>query len=469
MENPFSGTKQFYSSGQSILELPVGDYIVRAFKGLEYEIGESGIQIVSGETSDLRLTLRRWIKMSQKGWHGSDGHLHIARPVPELNPYIARIMRAEDICIANLLQWGLADRFHNAIQYAHGPEGIYEEDGYILAPGQENPRTHFLGHSIILGLHTPIHVSDDYLIYRLFWERAKDQGGLTGHAHLGGSHPTDIGGQYGLPVVVPHNLLNFIEVMQFSHSFYDTWYDMLNLGFRITPTGGSDYPCGGATIPGKERFYTRIAGNLTYEKWLDSVGKGRTFVTNGPMLQFNINDIDIGEELILQKPGSVVLEGTVWFDSNRDDVLRIEVIENGVSVLSFPRTDDSGEIRFRVNHNIQETSWLALKASGNKIDEPRHWGLIRSLDTSAAHSAPVYVTIEGSKPIKSNPRAKDVARKWLARLEDLEKRLAEDKIKHLAERLAKFQQDVASEEVLRRDRVALIDEIKVAKSYFTKI
>ena len=39
VENPFSGTKQFYSSGQSILELPVGDYIVRAFKGLEYEIG----------------------------------------------------------------------------------------------------------------------------------------------------------------------------------------------------------------------------------------------------------------------------------------------------------------------------------------------------------------------------------------------------------------------------------------------
>ncbi len=469
MENPFSGTKQFYSAGQSILELPAGDYIVRAFKGLEYEIAVGEIRIVSGETSDLRLILRRWIKMSQKGWYGSDGHLHIARPVPELNPYIARIMRAEDICIANLLQWGLADRFHNAIQYAHGPKGIYEEDGYILAPGQENPRTHFLGHSIILGLHTPIHVSDDYLIYRLFWERGRDQGGLTGHAHLGGGHPTDIGGQYGLPVVVPHNLLNFIEVMQFSHSFYDTWYDMLNLGFRITPTGGSDYPCGGATIPGKERFYTRIEGSLTYENWLESVRKGRTFVTNGPMLQFKINDLDIGEELTLEEQGTVVLEGTVWFDRNRDDVLRIEVIENGVSILSFPRTDDSGEIRFRVNHHIKETSWLALKASGNKIDEPRHWGLIRSLDTSAAHSAPVYVTIEGSDPIRSNPRAKDVARKWLARLDDLEKRLAEDKIKHLADRLSKFRQDVTSEKVLRRDRVALIDEIKIAKSYFTKI
>ena len=116
----------------------------------------------AGGTVELEISLRRWIDMSQKGWYSADDHLHIARPVPELNPYIARIMRAEDIRVANLLQFGLADRFHNAVQYAHGPEGMYIEGGYILATGQENPRTHFLGHSIILGLHTPIHVADQW-------------------------------------------------------------------------------------------------------------------------------------------------------------------------------------------------------------------------------------------------------------------------------------------------------------------
>ena len=442
---------------------------MRAFKGIEYEIGAGEVQVAAGETADLQVGLRRWIDMPQRGWYGSDDHLHIARSVPELNPYISRIMRAEDIRVANLLQWGLADRFHNAVQYAHGPDGIYREGDYILAPGQENPRTHFLGHSIILGLHTPIHLPDEYLIYRLFWERAREQGGLSGHAHLGGGSPTDISGQYGLPLVVPHGLLNFIEVLQFNRPFYDTWYDMLNLGFRITPTGGSDYPCGGATIPGRERFYTRVEGDLTYDGWLDAVRRGRTFVTNGPMLQFQVNDKEIGEELTIQDPGPVVLEGSVLFDRSRDDVLRIEVVENGVTVHSFPTTDDSGEIRFRVEHQIQGTSWLAVRASGEKVDEPRHSGLTRSLDASEAHSAPVYVTVHGGAPLSANARTKDVAQRWLARLDDLEARLAEDKVTNLANRLARVRSDVASEDVLRKNRLALIEEIETARRYFEQL
>ena len=424
----------------------------------------------AGGTVELELSLRRWIDMSQKGWYSADDHLHIARPVPELNPYIARIMRAEDIRVANLLQFGLADRFHNAVQYAHGPEGIYREGGYILATGQENPRTHFLGHSIILGLHTPIHVADQYLIYRLFWERARDQNGLTGHAHLGGTFPDDIGGQYGLPVVVPHGLLNFMEVLQFNRPFYDTWYDMLNLGFRITPTGGSDYPCGGANIPGRERFYARVEGELTYDNWLDAVRRGKTFVTNGPMLQFRVNDKEMGEELQIQEPGPVVLEGSVLFDPNQEDVLRLEVVEGGVTVHSLPRTDDSGEIRFKVEHQIQGNSWLAVRSHGDKVGEPQHSsGLFRPLDLSAAHTAPVYVTVDGGAPISANARAKDVARRWAARLDDLEARLAEDKITYLADRLARHPRDVVREEVLQRDRQALIEEIETARRFFAEI
>ena len=40
------------------------------------------------------------------------------------------------------------------------------------------------------------------------------------------------------------------------------WYEILNTGFRITPTAGTDYPCVGASIPGRERFYTKVEGQL---------------------------------------------------------------------------------------------------------------------------------------------------------------------------------------------------------------
>ena len=44
-------------------------------------------------------------------------------------------MQAEDIHVANLLQWGNARHFQNAPQYAFGPDGLYHEGDYWLAAG----------------------------------------------------------------------------------------------------------------------------------------------------------------------------------------------------------------------------------------------------------------------------------------------------------------------------------------------
>ena len=57
-------------------------------------------------------------------------------------------------------------------------------------------------------------------------------------------------------------------------------------------------------------------------------------------------------------------------------------------------------------------------------------------------------------------------RTWLARLEDLETRLHEDNIEALAARLGESLLDLTDEGVLRRDRSALLDEIRKAKEYF---
>ncbi len=466
VENLFTATKQFYSSGGSEIIVPPGSYTVKVYKGFEYRVGTSEFSVSAGEAAHCQVTMERWVNMPDRGWYSADDHLHIARSVPELNPFISQVMQAEDIHVANLLQFGLAHRFHNAVQYALGPGGIYREGDYILAGGQENPRTNFLGHSIILGADTPIHFPDQYLVYRLFWEQAQQQHGLVGHAHLGDWFPGDIGGAYGLPVVVPHGLLNFIEVLQFNRAFYDTWYDMLNLGFRVTPTAGSDYPCVGANIPGRERFFSYIEGDLTYQSWLEAIRRGRTFISNGPVMEFRVNGSGVGEEVTLRNAGAVSLEGSVQFDQTREDVMRIEVVENGTPVHNFPRVGDSGEISFKVDHQIQGSGWLALRAQGEKTDEASHSAFAFSMRDSAAHTAPVYITVEGDGPLSKTRRAKDVAGRWLNRLEDLEARLDEKNITHLADRLARVQLDVVQEEVLQKNRLALIEEIGTAKRYF---
>lgn len=470
VENPYTGTNQFYSVGNSEISLPPSSYVLKVFKGVEYQAQTREVHIQPGETRELTIEMRRWVNMPAQGWYSADGHVHIARLVKELDPFISKMMQAEDLHVANILQIGLSIR-HVALQYAHGPESIYQEGNYILATGQENPRTHFLGHAMTLGATSVIHFPDQYLIYRYVFEEARRQGALSGYVHYGSDV---VGGPYGLAVSLPGGLISFLEVLQFNRGVYDIWYEILNTGFRVTPIAGADYPCAGAVIPGRERFYAKVEGPFNYKNWLEGVRKGRTFVTNGPILEFRVNGKGMGEEVVLGQPGSAQVEGRVRFGPTSDDVEHLEVIENGQLLRSFPRATKSDEIRFKFEHNIQQASWLAIRAHGNKLGEPSPasgripGGRIHGVmgPNSEAHSAPVYITLKGAPPLSAHPRAKVLARTWLARLENLESRLAEDQIELLAKKLEPYQGDIVKEELLRKNRPALLEEIQKAKDYF---
>jgi hypothetical protein len=467
VENPYTGTTQFYSVGKSEISLPPGNYKLQVMKGIEYKVQTLEVHIRPGETRELTVKMSRWINLPEQSWYSADDHIHIARPIKELNPFISKMMQAEDLHVSNLLQMGLSTRFHITLQYAHGPESIYREGDYILATGQENPRTHFLGHTITLGAGSAINFPEDYVIYRLFWEEARRQGALSGYAHFG----TLAGAQYGLGIDLPHGLLSFLEVLQFNRAIYDAWYDILNTGFRLTPTAGTDYPCGDASIPGRERFFAKVEGPFTYKSWLEGVRRGRTFVTNGPILEFRVNGKGMGEELVLKKTGPVLVEGRVRFDPTRDDIERVEIIENGQLLCSFPQREGSAEIPFQFQHEVREASWLAVRAIGSKLGESGAPGNVHGSfrPTSAAHSAPIYVTLKGAPPLSAHPQAKALASSWLARLEDLETRLVEDQIENLAHRLKRAPYDIVEEDLLRKNRSALLKEIQKAKEYFTHL
>lgn len=463
--DPYTGATQFYSVGKSEIALPSGAATIRVLKGPEYEVAASQVTIPSGAVIDHKLELKRWVNMPARGWYSADDHLHIARSVRELNPFVSKMMQAEDIHVANLVQMGKADFFAIAPQYAHGPEGHYREHDHILAAGQENPRTHVLGHAITLGAREAIHLPETYLIYRLFWQEGVKQGGINGAAHYGITK----GGQYGLSVVLPENLMHFIEVLSFNYSNYQTWYEILNLGFRVTPTAGTDYPCGDFRFPGAERFYTKVDGDFSYENWLAGVQQGRTFVSTGPLLEFSINGAEIGGEILLDEARNVLIEGRVWFNPETDNLAGLELIENGDIIRSFPRLEDKAEISFKFDHKVTETSWLALRGYSYRpsldilLREHRH--------ASDVHSAPIYVTIGNAPPLTASARTKAIARTWLSRLDNLEARLSEANIDRLA---AEFHGPVSDSddvprEIVVSNREALLREVQSARAFFVDL
>ncbi len=468
VENPYTLTTQFYSTGTSRLSLPPSTYRLSLYKGTEYEVQTREVHIAADQSVELQVAMSRWVDMPEEGWYSADDHLHISRPLEELNPFISKWMQAEDVHVANLLQFGSWNRFFASPQYEHGPAGVYREGDYLLASGQENPRTHFLGHGIILGQPAPIHFPDGYVIYRKFWEEARRQGALSGYAHWG----TGSEAQTGLAIDLPSGLVDFLEVLEAHDASYDVWYDILNAGIRMTPTAGTDYgslPC----LPGRERFYTEVKGPLTYEAWLDAVRSGRTFVTNGPVLDFHIQDEGMGSEVVLEKPAPVLVEARVRFDPARDDVARLEVIQNGSLLRSFGRVGPEGEIRGRFETEITESSWLAARVSGHKLGEavppdgliPPYRDRYRGAYASHAHTAPIFVTLRNGPGLSQHPRAKALVRGWIARLEELETRLAEDNIGYLSREPAG---DVPSAEYLRENRAAMLEAIQSAKERYMK-
>ena len=453
VQNRFSRTVQFYSGGSSRLVLPSGPYDVKIRKGFEFETVEQHVEVLPGQDSELTLRLPRWADMRAQGWYGADHHLHIARSHRDLDPVLSPWMQVEDIHIATFLRWGHSQGFHNTPQYAFGSDSVYRSGNYLLASGQENPRTHILGHTIMLGARDPIDFPDRYLIYRLFHEEAHRQGALSGYAHGGFA----LGALNGLSIDLPLQLLKFVEVHQIATGYYDVWYNILNTGFRMSAVAGTDYPFS-RSLPGMERFYTRIEGPLTYESWLEGIRQGRTFVTNGPLVEFRVGGRAAGDELVLTEPGPVRVQGCVRFDPSRDDVQEMEIIENGQVRKTFRREGKSSSICADFEADVKESGWWALRASGDKLDPPNH-------PASWAHSGAVYVMVQGTPPLFQHARAKALALTWAVRLQEMEFKLF-----HRFDFIGRSHGfDEVQRRYVLRNREELLKEIRRSKEFFQKM
>jgi hypothetical protein len=266
--------------------------------------------------------------------------------------------------------------------------------------------------------------------------------------------------------------MHFIEVLQFDRSGYEIWYDLLALGFRITPTAGTDCPCGGQTLPGHERFYTKVEGPLTYAKWLGGVRRGRTFVTSGPLVEFRIDGQDIGSEIALDEASHVELAGSVVFDPERDDVVFVELLQNGSVIDRFSRTGGAARIEFAVSRRVDEASWFAVRGIGTRVDESTFVSplMFSSFQpTSNVHSAPIYLSLRGRPGIERSVRSKEVARTFLARLKDLERLLAEEHTEALATELADPNLDAVPMAIFLNSRRHLLKEVRVAEDFFAAL
>ncbi|MGC9468438.1 MAG: CehA/McbA family metallohydrolase [Anaerolineae bacterium] len=391
------GTHQCtYISGETTLDLPLGDVYVEVSKGFEIEPLRRVVTITP-ETDEVVVEIERVLPWREKGWVTADTHVHFPSPMS------AQLEGAgEGVNVVNLLasQWGelmtnVGD-FDGATTWGSREAGGTGE--YLVRVGTEN-RQHVLGHISLLGYRGSIiapmttggpdesALGDPIEILLTEWARqCHRQGGLVVLPHFPNpraEHAASIisGDIDALEMTSWGDLYSGINPYSLSD-----WYRYLNCGYMVAAVGGTD-KMSADTAVGTVRTYAHLDPDqpFSYEAWMDAVRRAETFVTYGPLLEFKVDGHPMGTRIEMGGNGGTV--DVVWQAASVTvPMSRVELVVNGEireSVAVDPR-QASGSWSVR----IDRSSWLALLVRGHYADKP---------EIVAAHSSPVMVTVEGSQ------------------------------------------------------------------------
>jgi hypothetical protein len=379
---PAASREAFYVNGTYEARAPAGTYDLVVSRGPEYRLHRQKVTVRTGEVSPIVVSLNRYDDLPARGWYSGDSHVHLQRD-QVADPEAWAQVAAEDLHIAHLLEMGniMGTYFK---QPAWGKAGRYQKDGVALVSGQEDPRTVARGHTIHWNVDTHTHFERGaFFQYHHVFERTRRGGAVTGYAH----HGELFNGRRGLAIDVPFGLVDFIEVLQGGRIATETWYNLLNLGFRVLPVAGADWPYFGPTLPGVERTYVRVDGPFTIDSWLAAFQRGRAFVTNGPFLELSVNGQPMGTELKVSRGALLQVEATAQLNPDVDTLDRLElVVLGGVERQEPARGQD--RVRLTTTLKADRSFWLAVRAYGRQQE---------AQFTTIAHSAPVYVVV-GDEP-----------------------------------------------------------------------
>jgi hypothetical protein len=376
---PVASREAFYVNGAYEARVPAGTYQLVVSRGPEYRLHRQTISIRPDEASRVSVSLNRYDDLAARGWYSGDSHVHLQRDrVDDLEAWTQ--IAAEDLHIAHLLEMGniMGTYFK---QPAWGRRGRFERDGVALVSGQEDPRTVARGHTIHWNVDTHAHFEpQSFFQYHYVFERTRQGGAITGYAHLGEL----FNGRRGLAIDVPFGLVDFIEVLQGGRLNTEIWYSFLNLGFRIRPVAGADWPYFGPTLPGVERTYVKVDGPFSVDSWLDGFRRGHVYVTNGPFLEFTVNGRPMGEELRVPRGARLDLVASARLNPDVDTFERLEVVALG-DVVAQTAAKGSDRAQLTTTLTADRSMWVAVRAIGGH-QEPQF--------QTVAHSAPIYVVVE---------------------------------------------------------------------------
>ncbi|HEX7048884.1 MAG TPA: CehA/McbA family metallohydrolase [Longimicrobiales bacterium] len=433
-------THYFHTTGEFEVEVPAGATRIEAVKGFEYrpasvtvdvpaaaKVGWSGAEAAGGARSGpaaaadhgespvagarphgvptVTLRLERLIDLPARGWYSGDTHihdLHQGRFGLTHAAFFEQLV-AEDLHVTNALIHMDGTRLMGRWGDLTGTNHPLSTPEYILRYAEEFRGS--LGHIILLGI-------DEYVLPftagvrgtayaqptldARYIEGAHAQGGIAGYAHpflRRVEEPRDAANSL-IPVDVALGHGDFYDVASLYSdelASAELYYRLLNAGFRIPATGGTDNfsDVWRDPPPGSDRTYVQLDGPLTYESWLEGIEAQRTFASTGPLLFLDVAGRGPGAEIALDSDAPAALRVRAEAVSIAP-MERLDIVVNGEVVATARASGDSSQITFDDDVAVPHGGWIAARVVG---PPSRYVGDSYTF----AHTSPVYVVRGGRR------------------------------------------------------------------------
>jgi hypothetical protein len=415
-------------AGQGTAELPPGKYQLTVERGPEYLPATQHVEMTTAAAAVV-VRLQRICHLPQRGWYSGETHIH--RSIEELRT----IALAEDLHVTFPLTFWETRAGEPALQGNKNIPGtppdelIALDDTHVIWPRNTEyeiftvgPRTHTLGALFLLN-HRQI-FSRGVPPWGPVMEQARAEGALFDLDKL------DWPFAMTLPVLTPGGLYelsnNHLWRTEFAFRNWNSpapaylqphfggqqgnerdwllytlgmYYTLLNAGLDLVPTAGTAH--GVHPVPaGFARVYVQLDGPFHYERWLQGLQQGRSFVTTGPLVLATLDQHSPSKEPIRYpaSPATAQLQAEIF---SAAPVSFCEVIAQGLPVATYigrsqPQPEGGYRMELNVPVPVTQSGWLALR-----VWEDRPGQRFRF-----AHTAPWFVQLPGSE-LRARPEERD--------------------------------------------------------------
>ncbi len=418
----YTETHYFHVSGPFTVELPPGPATVRLKRGVEFLPWEREVRIASGEETVVEAEFTRFADLARRGWYSGDTHVHDLhagdlRITPE--DLVAQA-EAEAVQVVHALIH--VDGSRTMGDPARFVAGLHpaSRGGVLLRYGQEyrmpfghrtflNPERLFF--PLATGVPGTAREAPFPPLFAYIRRIRQEQGdqivvGMP-HPYFGylaegqsfeGDSPSEI------PVDAALGVADFFDINCIPSSETGAaaiYARLLNAGFRLAAAGGSDTFSDTARDPplGTGRTYVRVDGDLTVPAWGEALRAGRSFSTNGPLLELEVDGRGMGEEIRLPAGATLSIRARA---RSAVPMNRLQLLVNGQVAREAVSGPMSGpgpfELRLDGEIDLDESAWIAIRAEG-----PRSPWITDS--QLFAHSSPVWVVIGGRGIVVEEDRA----------------------------------------------------------------